>query len=105
MVKSAPNVRPGHIYNKTEAAKLLGVSRVTLRKYTRLRRIEVHYHPLTGSECYTAEAILNAWQRRMGDRIADANSVSTAIGRLKVNGTPSTSFESRLNALRFKAAK
>jgi predicted site-specific integrase-resolvase len=100
MTKSAPEVKPGHIYNKSETAILLGISRVTLRKYTRLRRIEPQFHPLSGAEYYTAESIMNAWNNRIGQRLTDATSVSTAIGRMNLNNQRTSTFNSRLNALK-----
>jgi hypothetical protein len=100
MIKQTPEVQPGHIYNKSETAKILGISRVTLRRYTRLHRIETQFHPLTGKEIYTAEDILQAWESRMGDRLTLSAYPTTAIGRMNLSEKRSESFESRINAFR-----
>jgi hypothetical protein len=100
MTNKAPAVQPGHVYNKSETAQLLGISRVTLRKYTRLNRIEAHFHPLTGAEFYTAEEILRAWESRMGQRLTQSTYISAPIGRMNIDGQRSSSFESRINRFR-----
>jgi hypothetical protein len=100
MVKKAPEVQPGHVYNKSETAKILGVSRVTLRKYTRLHRIVTQFHPLTGKEIYTAEDILHAWENRLGDRLTNSTCTTSAIGRMNLSEQRSKSFASRINAFR-----
>jgi hypothetical protein len=102
MTKKAPEVQPGHIYNKSETAKLLGISRVTLRKYTRLRRIEPQYHPLTGAEYYAAEDIMQAWEARMRDRLTHSAYAATSVGQMNISGNLSPSFEARINAFRHR---
>jgi predicted site-specific integrase-resolvase len=102
MVKKAPEVQPGHIYNKSETAKLLGISRGTLRKYTRLRRIEPQLHTLNGAEYYTAEDILQAWESRMGKHSTNGAYATTVISRMNLSGQRSKSFESRINAFRHR---
>jgi hypothetical protein len=100
MVKTTPAVKPGHIYNKSETAQMLGISRGTLRKYTRLQRIEPYFHPLTGSEYYTAESIVEAWERRMGKSVPETQSVAAAIGRFNLDAQPSPTFDARINSFR-----
>jgi hypothetical protein len=100
MIKTTPAVQPGHIYNKSETARLLGISRVTLRKYTNLHRIEICLHPLNGMEYYTAEAILNAWEARVGQRMEVSSSADIAVGRMRVDGQRSSSFNVHINSYR-----
>lgn len=100
MTKQAPAVKAGFIYNKTETAQLLGISRVTLRKYTRLQRITPLFNPLTGTEYFTAESILDAWMQRNGSRLPESAATNSAIGRLANDCRRSLAFEARLNLLR-----
>jgi predicted site-specific integrase-resolvase len=69
MVKATPDVKPGYYYNKSETAEFLGISRTTLRKYTRLKRIKSTTIPNTDTEVYAAEDILDVWNRRIGERV------------------------------------
>jgi len=41
-----------------EAADLLGVSEVTLRRWDKSRKFSPHRHPVNGYRCYSREAVL-----------------------------------------------
>ena len=77
MIKSEPQVTPGCIYSKSETAKILCMSRVTLRKYTRLNRIVSTLHGLSGKECYTAESILAAWKNGLSGSVIPTAPIGT----------------------------
>ena len=103
MTKTAPNVHPDHLYNKSETAKMLGISRVTLRKYTRLNRIKPIFQTLTGKELYTGEEILAAWHSQLGMQYSDSELPMIGKGFKQLDNIKSQSFGSHIGSYKMRA--
>ena len=100
MIKQIPQVEKGHYYSKQDTAKLLQISRHTLRKYTQLNHIRTILHPISGREVYSGDDILATWSRGLQ---TPPPKTYSSVGRFDLNSdiAASQNFRSKLNA--FKA--
>ena len=81
-------------FNKTDAAYLLGISRVTLSKYENLNRIQPVWHPLYGCYVYTEEILLEALNKVI------SKPKSKFQGEIKTDVSFTTSFLDRREQLK-----
>ena len=62
MVNEEPKVNPNGRYPIGEAAKLLGIDRGTLRRYTNQREIKCGYGRLNKRKFYYGHEIIRFWR-------------------------------------------
>ena len=94
----AQDINPNAVYSKSQTAQILGVSRHTLRKYTKLGGIRTIIHYISGRECYLGSEILRAWQKGLNVPVSTTTKVpKLSNGANELLSLNSTELRSRLN--------